>query len=330
MSNKSLSVIVPVYNVERYLKSCLDSLLKTDGIEQTQIILIDDGSSDKSPDIADDYASRYEFIEVIHKSNEGPSAARNAGIRKADGEYIFFCDSDDEVIPEAFSEFIKLTKTSDADIVLWDGEPFDDNGSIPDARSKASLIHRGLNTDSGPVTGKKAFEMQLDHCNYYPAVVWLGLHRRKFLVDNELFFEEGLLHEDELWAHKAMLLCQTLIYIPKIVYRYRSHPGSITHPGDEGFARNIEALLYVYPELFRLCETHLAGDSLMKKLDASLSRRYVNVINEYAFYRYGYGDKIDMKLLWRTSGRFKDRCKVLRLMLYGFFWKVFRRRENAD
>lgn len=323
MTDTSLTVIIPAYNVERYLGSCLESLLKTDGIEDTQIIIIDDGSDDRTPVIADDYASRYEFIEVIHNSNEGPSAARNKGIKKALGDYIFFCDSDDEVYPEAFSEFIKLAKNSDADIVLWDGEPCDDNGIITDAGKKDSLIHRGLNTEDGPITGKKAFEMQLDHCNYYPAVVWLGLHRKKFLEQNGLYFEEGLIHEDELWAHKAMLLCSKLIYIPKIVYRYRSHPGSITHPEDEEHKKNIEALLYVYPELFKLSGEYLAGDPLKKKLDASLSRRYLNVINEYGFYQYGYGDKIDMKLLWRTSGRVKDKCKVLRLMLYGFFRNGF-------
>ena len=106
-----LSVIVPMYNVEKYLSLCLDSLFRTEGIDDTEIILVDDGSTDKTCEIADKYSKEHGNITVLHKANEGPSAARNAGLAKASGEYVFFCDSDDEVDPALFGKILKLLKT---------------------------------------------------------------------------------------------------------------------------------------------------------------------------------------------------------------------------
>ena len=109
-----LSVIVPMYNVEKYLSLCLDSLFRTEGIEDTEIILIDDGSSDRTREIADGYAAKHPNITVLHQDNKGPSAARNLGISKACGRYIFFCDSDDEVDPEAVEQQVRNSGQCDA------------------------------------------------------------------------------------------------------------------------------------------------------------------------------------------------------------------------
>ncbi|MCR5200699.1 MAG: glycosyltransferase [Saccharofermentans sp.] len=330
VSDLSLSIVIPVYNVENYLGRCLDTLLKTEGIETTEIILVDDGSSDGSPALADDYASRYEFIKVIHKTNEGPSEARNVGMKEAKGEYIFFCDSDDEVYPERFAEVIRKVKDFDADIILWDAEPFDDKGSTFTQKEREYFIHRGLSGSDGVITGKQVIEKQLDACMNFPATVWLGLHRRAFMLDNNLYFEKGLLHEDELWAPIAILMAQRVLYIPQIVYRYRHHRGSITNPNERNWTRHIEALLHVYPELYRFSDEHLKGEPLKTKLDANIARRYLHMIYEYDFYRYGYGVKIDKKQLWRTSGRFIDKCRVILLVLNGATCKASPGRKNAN
>ena len=95
-----LSIVIPVYNVEDYLDRCLSSVISASGIQMTEIILVDDGSTDKSGRIADSYADQYEYIESFHKTNGGLSDARNYGLEKAKGKYVVFIDSDDMVVPD--------------------------------------------------------------------------------------------------------------------------------------------------------------------------------------------------------------------------------------
>ncbi len=105
--NPKVSVIVPIYNTEKYLSNCLNSITSQTH-QNLEIILVDDGSTDKSSQIADDYAKKDKRIKVIHQKNAGQSAARNTGIKKATGEYISFVDSDDQIEPEFVSSLLKL------------------------------------------------------------------------------------------------------------------------------------------------------------------------------------------------------------------------------
>ena len=111
-----ISVIVPVYNVAAYLPECLDSILSQD-YDKLEVILIDDGSTDDSGAICDDYARRDSRIRVIHQKNGGAAAAKNAGLRAATGEYLSFADSDDFLEPGAYAYMLALLKENDADIV---------------------------------------------------------------------------------------------------------------------------------------------------------------------------------------------------------------------
>ena len=131
--NPCLSVIIPVYNVERYLGRCIDSLLNTKGIENTEIILVDDGSTDESGRIADSYAEKHAVISCYHKENGGLSDARNYGLNRAKGRYVFFCDSDDMVVPGKFCKVIEDLAKSDADVLLWDGMTIGEDDSVSDA-----------------------------------------------------------------------------------------------------------------------------------------------------------------------------------------------------
>ena len=156
----SLSIVIPVYNVKEYLPKCMDSLLRTPGISKTEILLIDDGSTDGSSELVDDYAGGSTapvqngspssatngspspvnnddagspalsgksteprpLIRAIHKANAGPAAARNTGIHEAAGTYIFFCDSDDEIEPVLFTRIIEMSETTEDEILLWDAD----------------------------------------------------------------------------------------------------------------------------------------------------------------------------------------------------------------
>lgn len=306
-----LSIIIPMYNVGDYLDKCIASLLRTDGIGNAQIILVDDGSTDSTAKIADDYTREYSNISVIHKQNEGPSEARNTGIRASEGKYLFFCDADDEVNPDELSKVISGLDTVNADILLWDAELFNDTGDpIPDKR-KDYFIHRGLNENDGVITGEQTLEKQLDACMNYPATVWLGIHSKEFLLNNGLYFEKGLLHEDELWATLALLYAKRVMYIQRKVYRYRIHTGSITNPVTDDRTQHIESLLVLYPRLYSFCEESVGSVTLKRKLEATLTRRYLHMIFEYDFCKRGYADRLDIGLLWRTSVRLIDKCRVI-------------------
>jgi len=310
-----LSIVIPMFNVGDYLDKCISSLLRTDGIDNVQIILVDDGSTDSTTQIAEYYSGVYSNIKVIYKQNEGPSEARNVGIRESDGKYLFFCDADDEVDPEQLSKVISSLDTVNVDVLLWDAELFNDTGIPISDKRKDYFIHRGLNEADGIITGEQAMEKQLDTCMNYPATVWLGIHRREFLLNNGLYFEKGLLHEDELWATIALLYAKSVMYINSKVYRYRIHIGSITNPVDEDRTKHIESLLVIYPRLYKFCEESVVSVTLKKKLMATLTRRYLHMIFEYDFCKRGYADRLDIGFLWSTAGRVIDKIRVIALAL---------------
>ena len=315
--NPSLSIIIPVYNVEKYLPMCLDSLLKTEGIEETEIIMIDDGSTDRSGEIAEDYARDYQNIRAIHKGNEGPSASRNLGLRAASGTYVFFCDSDDEVVPEKFKRIIELSKESSYDLILWDSALiYDKDDPIDRKRREGYFAHYGLDREERTYTGKQLISTLLKNSGNFVATVWISAYRRTYLIENELFFENGLIHEDELWVPKVYLRAGSIRYIPERIYHYRIHPGSIMNPVTGDRAQSVKSLMHVYPSLYEFYDETLAGDPLKDLIEENLTKRYLHMIYKYRICKYGYGKQIDKKLLLRTSRRLRE--KIMALGLYIF------------
>ncbi len=305
-----LSVIVPMYNVEKYLSLCLDSLFRTEGIEDTEIILIDDGSSDRTREIADGYAAKHPNITVLHQDNKGPSAARNLGISKACGRYIFFCDSDDEVDPELFKKMIGLTKTASYDLIMWDSDLIYDLKSLASKKNNGYFAHYGLDRTERTYTGKQIIETLIRKSKGFIATVWQGAYRRDYLISNNLFFTEKVIYEDELWVPGVLLKAETVRYIPEKVYLYRIRQGSITNPLEEDKQKNVESLMQVYPALYRFYDEALAGDPLKDLVVGNLTRKYLHMILRYRLYRE-HGKEIDRKQLWRTSRRFIDKIYVM-------------------
>lgn len=312
----SLSVVIPAYNVEAYLPLCLDSLFSTSGIETTEILVIDDGSTDNTRKIADEYAGKYNNLRVIHKDNEGPSAARNRGINEASGKYVFFCDSDDSVVPELFSKVLDIVQDCSDDIILWDSELKYETVNLLVPKNRAFFAHGGLEKIEKTYGGKQILEVQLRNSGDFVATVWLGAYRREFLINNDLYFEEGLIHEDELWAPKVFINAQSVHYIPSKLYVYRIHEGSIMNPGTKDRAESSKALMYVYPSLYKYYDEVLSGKPLKVLIEGNLTKRYIHMIYKYRIWRYGYGKQIDRKLLWRTSLRLRDKVMVLLLYLF--------------
>ena len=214
-----VSIIVPVYNVDKYLKECVDSILQQT-YNHIEVILVDDGSTDTSGDICDQYSVYDDRVKVIHKLNGGLSDARNVGLEHAAGEYIYFCDSDDFIDYDMIEQALGYSVSNKADFVFFDAIPFSDEG-IP-YNNKAYKRNRQYNVATGKETGVR--ELVMDE--YMPCIP-LYMYKKDFLSKYKLTFRRGIIGEDELFSFWAYLYAERVAYIPRRFYHRRLRKGSI-------------------------------------------------------------------------------------------------------
>ena len=217
-----ISVIIPVFNVEKYIAECVGSVLKQT-YTQMEVILIDDGSSDRSPQICDDFAEKDKRVKVIHKKNGGLSDARNAGIKAATGEYVLFLDGDDfwddtTAIARIVDRVI-ITKT---DVLNFSYKKYfeDSNEKVPYFKEIASMP-----SDFGDKRQQLKF---LTDRGLYIASACNKLVK-KTLFDEKMYFREGVYSEDIEWCAKLLVYAKSLDFICENFYCYRQRKTSITH-----------------------------------------------------------------------------------------------------
>ena len=213
-----VSVIIPVYNVESYLIQCLDSV-NSQIFADYEVILIDDGSTDKSGALCDSYRFSHADKIVIHQENRGLSEARNAGIEASNGKFLFFLDSDDVLHPEAIDTLVRISCQNDADIVECGVARFSDEEGDPFGQSDSSM------DDIVAFEGEAALEMILNRPGLHIAT-WNKLYRRELFEG--VRFPPGKLHEDEFTTPYLVERSSMYVRISKDLYGYRSRGGSIT------------------------------------------------------------------------------------------------------
>ena len=274
-----ISIIIPVYNVEKYLIECMESVR---GNPDTEIILIDDGSTDDSGDICDSFKD--ENIIVIHRENGGLSSARNTGLKIAKGKYIYFMDSDDYITD--FAKILDFVSSKDCEILLFDG------------MGEEYYTHHGLQENTR-YTGIDCIEIQLKAHKDYPTTVWLGVYQREYLLKNNFFFEENLLHEDELWTQKVLINAKDICYLNEKLYFYRQRENSIT---DRTGEKNISDLIYIFGEMYQYTDNRL--------IKANISKRYLHALVKFRAWQYDL--KIDKRKIFSNArGLDKIRAFVL-------------------
>ena len=215
------SIILPVYNVEKYLEECVNSIL-AQTFKDYEIILVDDGAKDNSPAICDDFAKKYSQIKVIHKENGGQSTARNTGFNAACGEYVIFLDSDDFITDENFFEDIyNKIQEANSDIVLYKYSKYFDNTKALD-KCTFSLNFAESITDSDEM-----LESLVRNDAYY-GMAWIKAFRRKIAVDNNIEFDTNLVCEDMDWYFNLVLYADKISAIDKSYIAYRQREGSVT------------------------------------------------------------------------------------------------------
>lgn len=209
-----ISVIVPIFNVDIYLPKCIDSIIYQ-SYPDLEIILVDDGSLDRCPEICDDYANKDNRIKVIHKSNGGLSNARNAGLEIATGEYISFIDSDDYIAEHMYKDMLSAIENVDADLCICG---YDRVNNIGEVKTSAQYKNAILSQD-------QAFEM-LVQGNVYFIISCNKLYRKE--IFDSLRFKEGKTHEDEFIMHHVYGKCKKIVTLEKSYYYYFVRESSIT------------------------------------------------------------------------------------------------------
>lgn len=260
-----VSVIIPVYNVEQYLEKCVRSVIKQT-LQDIEIILVDDGSTDSSLDICNCLKKIDNRIHVIHKANGGLSSARNAGLDIALGKYVYFLDSDDWILPNTLQDMLNLITKHD--IVIGGIEPFFIGKKEPikfQSMVKYCDVKHGLSTFLN-----KQF-------TNFPAIACNKLYKKSIVDKYSLRFDEGLIHEDESWAWYYCTKIKSGIFTPNKYYKYLIRATSITGAKTQqnhdiiDIIHNIYKHLKkynLYPEYKRLFN-NWAGDILKSLLESA-------------------------------------------------------------
>ena len=219
MKDQLVSVIIPVYNVENYIVECLESVIHQT-YKNLQIIVIDDGSTDSSGVISDQYSNLDTRIYVVHQKNSGLSVARNKGIRLASAEYILFVDGDDRISPNTVEIAMSQIEKNDSDICFFNYQLFFGNNFKEDP----SLERREI-VDESVVKPQKCIELLLQH--KFVEAVWNGIYKRETL--EHVDFPVGKISEDLYWKFKVILAANKILMIPDCLYYYRGRAQSIMH-----------------------------------------------------------------------------------------------------
>lgn len=264
-----ISVIVPVYNVEKYLKRCMDSIF-AQTFNDYEVILVDDGSTDKSGMMCDDYAENNTNIFVIHKENKGPSHTRNIGIENAKGQFVYFLDSDDYIIPECLEILYKNINTTHSDVSCGSFGFFDEH--IPVKLVKDSNVIRSD-------TGKSACTKLLYGKVYYTSSCNILI--KKEIAEKNLF-PVGKFHEDEMTTFRYFLDSSKVVITKKQTYYYFQREGSIMHSFGQPVIDELLSADY-YIDYCKELDKDLYKASLCKKyyLYSETIRNYPQLLEFY-------------------------------------------------
>lgn len=261
-----VSIIIPVFNVEKYLEECINSVIKQD-LNKMEIIIINDGSTDKSLDIINYYHDNYKFITVINQENKGLSYSRNIGIEKANGKYIVFLDGDDYINSTCLSEFYYICEENDLDILAFDYIMYFEDEDIFENDKKNTLPY-SKEIYNGENLFNLLFESDIEK-GY--AVVYM--YKKSFLINNNLKFYNGILYEDGLFICKALIRANRTMYIPRDAYVYRIRANSIVNSVPTNL--NVNSNIIIIDELMKFYKEN--EENLKDRTKINILTRILNV-----------------------------------------------------
>lgn len=295
MANCLVTVLVPVYKVEEYLDRCVQSI-----VDQTynnlEIILIDDGSPDNCPKMCDMWAAKDERILVIHRINGGLSAARNDGIRSAHGEYMLLVDSDDYLEPDACERLVDYADGVDVVIaeatIVENGKPWD-------------RVHTNLK-EGYIYTGAEYSITAIKKGEWFAAACY-NMYRVDFIRKNNLFFLEGVLHEDIDYLPRLFLAAKKVKYLHFKFYNYIIRSNSITGNLSQ---KNFDDLMLIYHRWFLLNET-ITDKRIKKAYCGALSKYFMATCREHKISKAVYPEGLSAGYLIKHALNPKEWIKAV-------------------
>ena len=302
-----VSVIVPVYNVELYLKECLDTVVNQT-LKEIEIIIVNDGSTDSSGKIIEEYANQYENIITVVQENHGLGHARNQGFRKASGEYIYFMDSDDKIDIDMLENLYNLAIHEKLDTILFDADVFCEEEELKDSTKNFNYVRKQQYTDV--MDGITIMNKMIDN-NDYKTSVCLRFISRTLLEELKINFLEGIIHEDEWFSFKTLLESKRVKHVPNQYFHRRVRSNSImtARTRKRSFVGYYESFLLVFGE-YEKYYTNNKGIVAKKYLSILFRCMYDNYVNMDKEDRYLY------KKEWKISVKKIDSENLLK------GWKV--------
>ncbi len=326
MENPLISIIVPVYKVEKYLKKCLDSIINQT-YENIEIICVNDGSPDGSRDILEQYAHADSRIVVIDQENQGLSGARNTGLRAVHGKYLTFVDSDDHIEPDTCSLAVKAAEENGADLVFWsyvrdfgdysrEKHFFWEDGTVFGEDDVKNQLHRRL---------CGLLDEELAHPDYANAfeTVWNKLYRADYILNNDVRFVDTkeIGTEDALFNLYALYYVKKAVYIKKCLYHYtKTNDGSVTVTYKDKLFSQWQTLfdkMSAYIEENNLPQSY--RDALDNRVALSLIGLGLNIVSG----DFGGAKKISLIKEIISSKRYINAYKKLDYKYLPVHWKIF-------
>lgn len=283
-----VSVIVPVFNVEEYLEEALDSLLMQT-YRNLEILVVDDGSTDGSGKICDEYAKKDKRIQVIHQDNQGLSGARNTALELMSGDMVMFLDSDDAWLPETVYMMVETLKQEQADIVVCRFLPFQNEIEIDTIKSEIKPLPSAKRGHYDRITALHA--LANGQINY---AVWNKIYRRELW--NNIRFPYGHVYEDVLTDYCILNHIQRLYVLDYVLYLQRIHKGSITNKYSE---TNIRDYLLANSQLEEYISAHIQGVFLHEHLSRMRQIQMNTLMNMYYHYtkRDDFSEELRQRIL---------------------------------
>lgn len=273
-----VSIIVPVFNVENYLMECLDSIL-SQNFHSMEIICVEDGSTDNSLELLELYEQKYFQIKVIkHDKNRGLSAARNTGLEYATGKYVLFVDSDDILASEALNILWKEAEEKDVDIVYFNYIKFSDSSSYT-----FNTFQKVWKDYYGVCTGKEFFCSAMRD-GELKGEAWRQFIRRDFLIEHQIAFLPGILHEDNLFSFYTIMEAKRVCNLNKNLYYYRQRENSIIRTMD---ARRAQSVFVILSEIYVYWKIH----DFTEEESSCIGKLWATLYSTYKFYQ-SYGDVV--------------------------------------
>ena len=246
MKKYKISIIVPVYNVEKYLARCLDSIL-CQTFEDIEIICVNDGSKDNSLKILESYSEKDDRIKIVNKENGGLSSGRNEGLKYVTGDYVSFVDSDDWIESDTYELALSAMEKNNADFVSWGAKVVLDN----DVNENSVSIISAKNYHNIRLIGYQKLNDNI--LSKATVTVWNKLFKTSIILDNKLTFPNGLLYEDNEFFYKYSIYCKSAYFIDKYLYNYFQRSNSIIGKMNGKQSMKVADYITIYENIYERC-----------------------------------------------------------------------------